>query len=131
MVSQTLTSKHLLALLEKSRTICEASREYPSSQQPLPPRHLCTSTTISSKANPNTIQKIVTTSTNESQLKALSEYGRHVKGETEVIELLPGEQQDERKSKFSRKMHSQSVEMNDDDDSDELAVETYNKFSFL
>ncbi|CAF1220448.1 unnamed protein product [Adineta ricciae] len=130
MVSQTLTSKHLLALLEKSRTICEASREYPSSQQPLPPRHLCTSTTISSKANPNTIQKILQTSTNESQLKALSEYAKHVKDETEVIELLPGEQQDERKSKFLRKTRSQSMETNDDD-SDELMIETYDRFSFL
>ncbi|CAF1618809.1 unnamed protein product [Adineta ricciae] len=130
MVSQTLPSKHLLTLLEKNRTICETSREYPLSQQPLPPRHLCTSTTISSKANPNTIHKILQTTTNESQLKALSEYARHVKGETEVIELLPGEQQDERKNKFSRKTRSKSTETNDDD-SDELMIEIYDKFSFL
>jgi len=99
MVSQAITTKKILSLLERNQNLCEASLEYPSSKHPSTPRHLSTCEKASTKPESSTtIHKLLNQTTTELHEKD----SKTSREEIEVIELFPDEKINNKLYKKSR-----------------------------
>ncbi|CAF1329617.1 unnamed protein product [Adineta steineri] len=110
MVSQTLTTKQILSLLEGNRNLCEISSEYPSLKQPLPPRHLCTCTKSSIVPQKTIIQKLSDQTTTEHHGRNSNSSSRVSHEQIESIESF----QDDEINKLYKKSRYQLTKRNDE-----------------